>query len=457
MTIKIICRKDVKSKRTGMSPLNFLISIGDKSYKLPTGQETDGWDHKAQAVPGKFNNAAQTNQALRKATIALQDILDSQKPFNIESIRTIFGQYLNDPESFDLVNSITVIEQAAKSDDLAMLTRRWTKEDWKAYNKLSSNGKAFYIVIERIVQDHANDWSYGYLKRFRTIRTKILGFDPDFRPESITEKWYRNYCRHCIEVLNNVGNTINTDTKVLCAMIKELRKQGFVITVDTDKLSWRYTEPEVKGLSWDKVLKIAAMDLKDYPAETVNTGGRGTLEAARILWLIGAFTGRRWEEVLSMTRGNFYQKDGQWKYRNIGKGNKIVDIPVLPEAIELMQSIKFQVPQIANQLMNQHIKLICKIAKFNDPILKITVIDKNQNEKTTEPEFETVTYHTARHSFGQHIAELSAGKPHAEKFVSHMLGHSSFATTWKYLNRAGNSHDQMFNDIILKTTLKKVA
>lgn len=392
-------------------PLMFVIYHEGKNYKVKTGLHCAVWDQATQRVK-KDKKAAVLNNKLKKASLVLDELL--QHEFNIDQIRRSF--------------SGEVVEE----------DRGNFKPD-KRYDECTETGKKFFRLIEGIIEDHKNDWSKGYKKRFRTIRTKLLRFEPNFRPSMLTEKFWRKFVDTCIE-WGNTNNTIATDCSALVRLIKELRKDGYVFDRHLeDKIVWRYIEPEVLGLSWDRVLKIANLDLSDHKSHTIRD--------TQTLWLIGAFTGRRYSEILTMNRGNFYQKGGKWRYKNIGKGQRNIDIPLLKEAVELLMKVNFRIPNLDSKTVNADIKTICEAAGFKEKILVITPIDKNRTLREKLPLFKTVTFHTSRHSYGQHIAELAAGRPHAEKFVSFMLGHASFQTSWKYMNRAASSNDQMFEEI----------
>ncbi|HEY0752281.1 MAG TPA: tyrosine-type recombinase/integrase [Chitinophagaceae bacterium] len=398
-------------------PLIFVIYHNGKTFKVKTGLHCKVWDQTQQKAV-KDLKAPKINSKLNRASVILDELLE--KDFDINRIRRALGGGGQKEEP--------VVEIGIPPKYL------------KRYEECTETGKKFFRLIEGLIEDHKNDWSAGYKKRFRTIRTKLLKFEPDFTPSMLTEKFWRKFVDHCIDKLGNTNNTISTDCSALVILISELRKDGYTFERNLeDKIVWRYIEPEVTGLSWDKVLKIADLDLTDYKSSTIRD--------AQTLWLIGAFTGRRWSEILTMTRGNFYQKGGKWRYRNIGKGQRNIDIPLLKEAVDLLTRIDFAIPKLDSKTVNADIKKICEEAGFKEEVLVITPIDKNRVLREKLPLFKTVTFHTSRHSYGQHIAEMAAGKPHAEKFVSFMLGHASFQTSWKYMNRVASSNDQMFEEI----------
>lgn len=304
------------------------------------------------------------------------------------------------------------------------------------YDLLTPTGKVFYLLIDDIIHSHRTKWSKGYIHHFATIRTKILGYEPNFESKMLTEKWWLGFVSHCIEDLGNFSNTINTDTKAIKALMKELGIPGH------EKIKWSYSEPEILGLSWDKVINLQKVDLSSLPPGA---------QEARTIWLAGAFTGRRWEEISNATSDNFYQVGGNWRYKNIGKGNKRIDIRLLDEAVEFFQRIDFKIPKLAGQVVNRYIKLICQAAGYTDNILVIRTVSASKVIQEVKEEWETVHFHTGRHSYCHHIVELFAGKPGSEKTISWLMGHASFQTTWKYMNKSASSNEAVFNDVVAVT------
>lgn len=399
-------------------PLMFVIYHKGKTFKVKTGLHCKEWDHEHQKAVKSGGKTFKINSKLKELSVTLDKLFE--KDFDIGRIRMT----LQKPE----------VEVATERD--VKIDPKYLKR----YNELTEVGKSFFRLIEGIIEEHKSDWSKGYKKRFRTIRTKLLKFEPNFTPSLLTEKFWRNFVTYCITEFNNVSNTITTDTNALVVLVKILRKEGYVFEKNLeDKLVWRYIEPEVIGLSWDKVMAIANVDLSSHKSATIRD--------TQIMWLIGAYTGRRYTEVCNMTKANFYQRDGKWRYKNIAKGQRNIDIPLLKEAVDLLKRIDFTIPRLDSKTVNADIKVICDEAKLREEVLVITPVDKNNAKREKIPLFKLVTFHTSRHSYGQHIAELAAGKPHAEKFVSFMLGHASFQTSWKYMNRVASSNDLMFEEI----------
>src|SRR5690606_33070530 len=125
------------------------------------------------------------------------------------------------------------------------------------------------------------------------------------------------------------------------------------------------------------------------------------------------------------------------------------DIPLIPEAVEYLKRIKFKLPKLTEQTVNEDIKMVAQKAGLKDKVLVMRVKGK-EVEKTIVPEYKTITIHSGRHAFGQHMVEISAGDAHYDKWVSFMLGHASFQTAWKYINSGASSNERMYDKVFKK-------
>jgi len=409
MQILTLCRKDQPDKR-GNLPIFFRVNRIKFSAKesVPLGS----WDQTKSQVKSRYAGADLINKRLTKKKAALQAIIDGQSEFDVDAARVLFNKYLDNPNKLD-----DILTSPVSGTEVG----------------------EFFVLIDHLIHEYRSKWSDGYKKRFRTIRTKFIDFDPGFTINNLTIEWWREFVNYCIDDLDNSNNTISTDAKVINKLVDILRDKGYVINKGLDEIGTKYIEPEMMALEWSDIEKIAKLDLSD-PL-------RATMPASRTLWLIGAYTGRRWGEIERMTKHNFYQdKDERWRYKNIAKGMKPIDIPLLPEAVALLKKIKFTIPKLVQQTVNLDIKDIAQAAGIDKDVMVAKVIGKEIKE-TVMKESKTVRIHTGRHSYAMRIVDLSAGQAHAEKFVSFMLGHASHATTWKYMNRRASSHDKMFDSL----------
>jgi len=403
--------------RTSRPNKDKTISVYFEYKRRPffTGEKVfpKAWNQKANSVGSGFSGSTQINNRITEKRTAFFKIIEGHPYASLDAIGELFKKYLDKP--------------AQLKDIATQVVNETPKETFKE-------------IMEKLKTRNKHKWAPGYIKRFTTITTKFTEFDADFSLENFTADWWARYVSYCIDDLDNESNTINADSKAAKKMIKDLTKEGHKIPVDPVELDWEYIEPEVKSISWDKVKRIADLDLSE-PL-------RATYPAARTFWLIGAYTGRRSSEITAMSTKNFYKdKEGRWRYTGTVKGQKKIDVPILPEAIALLTRINFTVPVIAQQTVNSDIKEIAKAAKIKDTVLKRSVKGRKVTEKLVE-EWETIHIHTGRHTFAMHLVEMSAGYVNREKWISDMLGHASFRTTWKYINLHAKSIDSMFDQII---------
>lgn len=126
---------------------------------------------------------------------------------------------------------------------------------------------------------------------------------------------------------------------------------------------------------------------------------RESLINARKWLLLGCLIGQRGGDLLNITEKNIKEINGvkiiELKQQKTGK---LVAIPLLPEALEIIESgfpYKISLPRF-----NEYIKDICKETKLNEPITGRKKEKSSQpNTIGTFPKYEMVTSHVCRRSF----------------------------------------------------------
>lgn len=412
MSYVLICRTDRTDKKH-LSEIQFLIHHERNQYRLSIGEKCkpDSWDKVNQRVQSKYKDAPLTNARLRKHKIALESILDAQPRFDIGQIKGLYKSYQKSPETFD------------------------------PHAQVAQKPLDFHSLIDQLIDSHRNQWSYGHKKKFRSLRTKVLEFDKGFDPLKLSTTWFQNYIDFC-QAKGNSHNTIHTDFKVFRQLLSEMAMNGHRVNQHCLP-DYPYIEPRIIPLTWEEVKRISSVDLD---------GLRGTMEDSRYLWLLGAYTGLRWSDLVRVTAKSFSTKQVDdngttttvWYYNSIiQKTKQQLTIPLLDEAVEHLQKRDFTIPNRCQQIVNRDIKEIGKLAKIEETIIKQQVVDGRVTD-TQVPKHELIHIHTGRHSYACEIATRTIGRPFADQFVSQMLGHASPATTWKYTNLVLSSKDKMF-------------
>lgn len=126
---------------------------------------------------------------------------------------------------------------------------------------------------------------------------------------------------------------------------------------------------------------------------------RESLINARKWLLLGCLIGQRGGDLLNITDKNIKDINGikiiELKQQKTGK---LVAIPLLPEALEIIES---GLPyKISLARFNEYIKDVCEIAEINEPITaKIKVTSRNPLKVETKPKYKFITSHVCRRSF----------------------------------------------------------
>jgi integrase len=126
---------------------------------------------------------------------------------------------------------------------------------------------------------------------------------------------------------------------------------------------------------------------------------REALDNARKWLLLGCLIGQRGGDLLNITTKSIKELNGlkiiELRQQKTGK---LVAIPLLPDAIEVIES-GFPY-KISLARFNEYIKDVCEAAKINEPTTgKIKVTSRNPLEIKTKPKFKFITSHVCRRSF----------------------------------------------------------
>ncbi len=135
---------------------------------------------------------------------------------------------------------------------------------------------------------------------------------------------------------------------------------------------------------------------------------RGKLQSARDLFIFSAYTGLAYSDAQKFDFSRMTEKHGETYYidgKRVKTGSNFFT-PILPPAMEVLESYNYRLPHMSNQKLNDYLHLLQEKAKINKPI----------------------TSHLARHTFATLV--LSKDVPIAN--LARMLGHRDIKTTLIY-------------------------
>lgn len=238
--------------------------------------------------------------------------------------------------------------------------------------------------------------SYGRVQNLKLFKNTIERYQNEvFRGKRILIKdvnlqFIENYKMWLFKQnysVNYVGKNI--------ANIKTICTDAFKNDIETSSQL-----KNIKGISESKkpeqVITLSEEEQEKIKEATLM---REALINARKWLLLGCLIGQRGGDLLSITEKNIKELNGikiiELKQQKTGKP---VAIPLLPEAVEILES---GMPyKISLARFNEYIKDVCEIAGINNMITaKIKVASKKPMELKTLEKFNFITSHVCRRSF----------------------------------------------------------
>lgn len=235
---------------------------------------------------------------------------------------------------------------------------------------------------------------------------KFISADLDWN--DITDSMLMDYVEH-LEDEDVANNTIRTYLIGLKSAIKEAGIRGYKITAsDTDMILRRKISDSVSiYLTEEELSKI----------ENVQLSPR--LDAVRVKFLIGAYTGARYSDFSRLSSEDIV--DGYIRYV-AEKCSNLVYVPVHSKLKDLLNRFS---DDVSVDQINRLMPVIAKMAGI-DSDTSIVRGDK----KMVGKKFEFVKSHTARRTFATNV--YLSGEYDAFE-ISKFLGHGSVETTKKYI------------------------
>jgi len=226
-------------------------------------------------------------------------------------------------------------------------------------------------------------------------------------------------------------------------MMKHMQRFKKILSLGV-KLEWLDKNPfNAYEIRFDKVERnflseeeLSAIEKKNFEIERLQT--------IKDMFIFSCYTGLAYIDAIHLSPSDIRNGiDGQlWIYTKREKTNTSLKIPVLPQALEIIEKYKDNprsvqqgtiFPLISNQKLNGYLKEIADICKIN----------------------RYLTFHLARHTFATTVT-LRNGVP--IETVSQLLGHKSIKTTQIYAkvveNKVGEDMANLKQKLIKKSNKK---
>ncbi|PVH24729.1 site-specific integrase [Sphingobacterium corticibacter] len=338
------------------------------------------WDHVRGRAKGRREEIVSLNQHIERVrsliTDAYHQLVQEQSEVSIDTVK---ARFLGEEVEVFTIDKLIAYHSSTMSLRLAPGTIKnyTTTERYLREFILQYYGKKDYKLI---------DLSYRFIVDFET-------FLRNYKPKDHHQPLNNNGVMKHIERLRKLAN--------LAVSLEWIPRDPFA------QFKKHFERVERKSLS---AYELQLLSDKTFSIKR--------LQQVLDMFLFSCYTGLSFIDLSGLSSSHIVQKDNRkkWIFINRTKTNEPVRIPLLPQALLLIEKYKDDVralenntvfPCISNQRMNGYLKEVAEICGIE----------------------KTLTFHIARHTFATTVT-LSNGVP--IESVSKMLGHTSIRTTQIY-------------------------
>lgn len=207
-----------------------------------------------------------------------------------------------------------------------------------------------------VIRKTSENWSEGTVKTYKSFRKQWLSPYLD----SVSKPFYANKFRpkHIEELATKMRTECGEDfIRKSLSKVKAAFNLGFALEkINTNPISsYRlfYSEKKHKDyvyLTPTEIEELAKLTFSDKETH---------LEVARDLFLLQCYTSLSFNELKDFDVKEHYQDSDNWKWilQKRGKTDILQQIPLLPQAIKLLQKLKFDTTPTSNHRYNEYIRI----------------------------------------------------------------------------------------------------
>lgn len=145
------------------------------------------------------------------------------------------------------------------------------------------------------------------------------------------------------------------------------------------------------------------------------------------IFLFGCYTALSISDIKRVNREMIV--DNYMKIRREKTGT-ILNIPIIPEALEILKKHNYQLPCISDNKGNQNLKQAFKILGLNRIVRKSKKYNTHKTEDSFVPLYQEISWHKSRKT--AITTAIKKGIPH--EYVMALVGHKKHGTLMKYID-----------------------
>lgn len=279
--------------------------------------------------------------------------------------------------------------------------------------------KSFFPVISSFIEQYKRDKDSKTVAKYAALKAKLEEFNPRLSIDKLDNNFYDAFKNHLYEnglfdatvykyftnlstVLtwaesrgHEIHYTKNNPTHKSWEIIKRVYEPLTLTLAELEKLETLVIDPA-------KLQDRKTPKRKKFPVTWAERRARG-LAIARDFLVLECRTGQRISDLKRFDLKNV--TDQRWSFHP-KKGNRLhakkitvpFDTVFTAPAWEILKRYNFQLPDVAEQTINENIKKVCKMAGI-DQVITIGRWKQNEQVFTTAEKCEFLSTHTGRRTF----------------------------------------------------------
>ncbi len=380
----IYIKKD-KVKNSGECPIYIKILFKQKSVTISTGKyiSEERW--------------IETDNLRRKLRVEREKVLKEYLDLYVLKIEKIYNQIVKYEEDIRISEFKLMILGKHKDDVIPTLLELIDKHN-DYFAKLVAVGERSKASLQKYMR---------VKDLIQTFNSKKNGFK-DIQIDKVNSRYIYNlesFLKFESEYKGKLGIKNNSTVKYF----KNLK------TICNYALKMEIIEKNPFNLYGGKIKEVETCFLTEEELERIENKDFkiDRLERVKDMFLFSCYTGYAPVDALKLTRKNIIQDANKnlWIKTNRQKTESRSNVPLLPQAIRIINKYQFEsdslLPRISNQKMNAYLKEIAEIVG----------LDKN------------LTWYVSRHTFA---TTVTLGNGIKIENVSAMLGHKTIKQTQHY-------------------------
>ena len=291
----------------------------------------------------------------------------------------------------------------------------------------------FEFINQEIAEMKATNMKYGSLKVFKAHAGILKQFAKEVFPKSQEFNYEDvdwNFRLKLIDWLTERNAQLaygNKTLKILRQFLERARRKKLHTNTDYQGVGWVVTQKKAVG---QKVV-LTNEELENL----ANLKLMGHLAKVRDICLIGAGTGQRYSDFCRYTTDNFYRTINNIPILSVisTKTDTPAKIPlnIFPWLLPVLEKYDYTTPKMSMQKFNDGIKEVCKLAGFQEKVLKIEqyIGRKARVEKSYVSKFEEISSHICRRSFATNLYRMG----YSLAQIMPMTGHATESQLRQYI------------------------